>query len=629
MSSKYKPYTYNSADPASDSEASQASDEFDPKLLLERDRKVQEVRKILADEKTPFDQKVKKLATTIAQSDHKAQKFQREANEYEVTNDHLRAENNGLMDRNWCLEGEDRERKEGVEKLTAELEALKEAHTKTLEKLKTHVKAVEELKKTAMDPEKWQEMEDEQIQLKQKIEEKERQIKEDNTTIQKASAVHEALTARLAQQERATAQQAADAQRIQNWLLLQNAEFNGRMAKFSMYIDASRRAEVERTEALQKEQARLTQERLDALLYGKTPKVTRMTTGTVDREMQDAFETDAQIGGLYGPHVVPSVVRVRRRVAKPKTRVTRPGTVRPRAARPPELRKGYTEHRAASTYLQYKDGRGKESFKALKLVGRHNGISNSTPRKRTRLEKGSEFARRAEMGLEEIVRIYEGCRGLPRALPTIFRRRAPSPYDKRDDRELSKLMQGWSLKPEKVVNIVQSQKDQEVEAKLVTITKTIQPFMPRPNILTHPRYLPKQGREVTHDERRKWSKKASNWSLGPGERKKPSKKVVRFAEKVEFEPPRKQPSKKWEPQISQKAPGWSFNWSHLIIAFLLFLLFVSNMGSEDSKVSWEQVNTRPDDIVAKLRSSGQASAKPTIIDYEVARWSDVNPSIYG
>ncbi|KAL4792399.1 hypothetical protein BDV19DRAFT_368777 [Aspergillus venezuelensis] len=416
-------------------------------------------------------------------------------------------------------------------------------------------------------------------------------------------------------------------------------ELKMRMAEFNDFMAALHAAEAQRTEELRKEQERREKEekeRLEAML--RASMVPNLTTGTIDEEMQDTWDTDAKMK-TWLPHDIPKVIQVRRRVAKPKIKVTRAGSSKPRAARPAELRKGYSEQRAASTYLQYKDGR-KENFKALKVVGRSKGIPDTIPRKRTRLQKGSDLARRAEMGLEELVRVYAGCRGLARPrnlgeLPETLRRRiSPNPYDKRHDKELASLMQSWSMKPEKS----QPLKETQQEARLVTITKTVQPFIVRPNTLSHPRYLPKRGREVTKEERRQWSKKTSNWSLGSGERKKPSNKIVRFAEKVEYEPEKKKKdSNDWdrdqEPTeivtTSEKAPGWSFNWTHLIITFLLFLLFASNMAPEDSRSRWQNANTRPDDIVAKLRSSGQAGAKPTIIDFEVARWSDVDPSIYG
>ncbi|KAL4924240.1 uncharacterized protein BDV17DRAFT_275090 [Aspergillus undulatus] len=241
------------------------------------------------------------------------------------------------------------------------------------------------------------------------------------------------------------------------------------------------------------------------------------------------------------------------------------------------------------------------------------------------------------MGLEELVRFYTGCRKFPRHnLPELAeglkRKISPNPYDKRNDTELSRLMQCFSVKAESTT-FVEPPKESESEAKLVAITKTVRPFIPRPDIFTGARYLPKLPKPVSVDQRREWSIKSKSWSLGPGLRKKPSNKIVRFAEQVEYEP--EQTTKTWEQEQEQvtepsrTAPGWSFNWSHLIIAFLLFLLLVSNMAPEEPKVSWKEANTRPDEIVAKLRSAGQSSPHPVIIDFEVGRWSDVDPSIYG
>ncbi|KAL4967570.1 uncharacterized protein BDV14DRAFT_197934 [Aspergillus stella-maris] len=636
MTSRFD-YTYSDrTDPASDTE-SQASADFDPKLLLERDRMEEKVRLIFTDDKTTYEQKVKSLATKIAQAAFEKEKYQRDAEEYEVTNQELREQNHGLTDDNYRLNYEERNDKEKIQKLQGQLEAAKAAEAKAAEKARA--KAEEDKDKVIVEAEKIREMEDAELQMKQLLAEREKQLLDLQRKLETAGTSHDTLTVRLVEQSEANAVKAKQNQQMQDYLSAEMNELKKRMAEFNEFMAALHAAEAQRTEELRKEQEgreKEEKERLEAML--RASMMPNLATGIIDEEMQDTWDTDAKME-TWLPHDIPKVIRVRRRVAKPKIKVTRAGSSKPRAARPAELRKGYSEQRAASTYLQYKDGR-KENFKALKVVGRSNGIPNSTPRKRTRLQKGSDLARRAEKHLEELVR-DAGCRGLARprnlgALPeTLKRRISPNPYDKRNDKELACLMQGISMKPEKSRPLRETQQ----EAHLVTITKTVQPFIARPNILSHPRYLPKHGREVTQEERRQWSKKASTWSLGPGERKKLPNKIVRFAEKVEYEPEKKKKkdSKEWdldqEPTeietVNEKAPGWSFNWTHLIIAFLLFLLFASNMGPEDSRGGWQNANTRPDDIVAKLRSSGQAGAKPTIIDFEVARWSDVDPSIYG
>ncbi|KAL4948700.1 hypothetical protein BDW69DRAFT_189015 [Aspergillus filifer] len=628
-------YTYSDrADPASDTE-SQASADFDPKLLLERDRRAEKIRSIMTDDSKTFEEKVKHLATKIAQAAFEKQKYRREAREYEYTNDRLRDENRGLTDDNYRLNDEERSDKERIHKLEGQLEAARAAERRAAEKAKA--KAEEDKDKVTVEAEKIREMEDAEFQMKQVLAERESQLLDLQRQLAVASTSHDTLTVRLVEQSEANSEKAKQNQQMQDWLFVEMHELKKRMAEFNEFMAALHATEAKRTEELRKEQEKQERERLEATL--RATRVPNLTTGTIDEEMQDTWDTDAKME-TWLPHDIPKVISVRRRVANPKTKVTRVGISKPRAARPVELRKGYSEQRAASTYLQYKDGR-KENLRAFKVRSRSNGLPNTTPRKRTRLQKGSDLARRAEMGLEELVRVYVGCRGLARPLNlpelpgTLSRRISPNPYDKRHDKELSSLMQGFSMKPEKS----QPLKETKQEARLVTITKTVQPFIARPNILSHPRYLPKHGKEITQEERRQWSKKASTWSLGPGERKKPSNKTVRFAEKLEYEPEKKKmkDSRDWDldpdsteiETNSEKAPGWSLKWSHLLIAFLLFLLFVSNMGPEDPRGGWQDANTRPDDIVAKLRSSGQAGAKPTIIDFEVARWSDVDPSIYG
>jgi hypothetical protein len=70
----------------------------------------------------------------------------------------------------------------------------------------------------------------------------------------------------------------------------------------------------------------------------------------------------------------------------------------------------------------------------------------------------------------------------------------------------------------------------------------------------------------------------------------------------------------------------------MIIAILLLLLFFSNMARpEDPIVTWKEVNKNPQSMVAKLRTPVRSDAgiAPTIVDFEVARWSDIDPSILG
>ena len=115
---------------------------------------------------------------------------------------------------------------------------------------------------------------------------------------------------------------------------------------------------------------------------------------------------------------------------------------------------------------------------------------------------------------------------------------------------------------------------------------------------------------------------ANQWSLGP-EKKIQPKKQVRFANKVEYEPaepePRPAPRRREEP---------SFNWSSLIIAILLFLLVVTNLGPANV-FSWEDANEPPHDIAAMLRSPRSGEGTLAKFDYEVAKWSDIDASVFG
>lgn len=384
---------------------------------------------------------------------------------------------------------------------------------------------------------------------------------------------------------------AGNLQRFMGFITNDNLALRSQLSEMNKFLAAARSADAARYQRITGSQSQGTG---------------RLTYGTVDRGMDDAFDEDQPMKSKPARYVSPSGVRVRRRVARTKAPTKRLAASAP-SKRPADCKNTHSERRAASTYLQY---RTKPNQDVLKPVGR-SGPSGA-PRKRPRLSKASEMLKRLEheCGLRE---------GLPPIPHTLMPERiSPNPYDMRNDESLAKSAELWSLDDEPP----RSQPEVLPQVKLVTVPGTKDFYTERRKEFKRPRYLPKEPRPVSSDQRRHWAKVANQWSLGP-EKKIQPKKQVRFANKVEYEPaepePRPAPRRREEP---------SFNWSSLIIAILLFLLVVTNLGPANV-FSWEDANEPPHDIAAMLRSPRSGEGTFAKFDYEVAKWSDIDASVFG
>ncbi|OJJ02129.1 hypothetical protein ASPVEDRAFT_41603, partial [Aspergillus versicolor CBS 583.65] len=368
------------------------------------------------------------------------------------------------------------------------------------------------------------------------------------------------------------------------------------------------------------------------------PPVSRLTYGTVDSSMNDASDPDTKMTTIPERYNPPVLTRMRRRLARVKPRARRAGSPVPRAARPAECRKGYAERRAASTYLQYRDGPGKDDTDVLKPLGRNNVGSKQLPRKRTRLEKGGEMVRRME-AVSQVRKLPR----IPRSLKPP--RMVPNAYTKRDDAEMSNLMGQFSMTDPAIESTAVQTDSDASSAKLQLTVQYADPFLlrshpiPRRHHSSTPYYLNHKSKSLSGNERGKRVTRASDWNLGPDPKERCRKEdktgkpqqVVRYIAEPTVIPDRDKPiGYDWPLESGDKAPEGSFNWSQVIIAILLLLLFFSNMARpEDPIVTWKDVNKNPQSMVAKLRTPVRSDAgiAPTIVDFEVARWSDIDPSI--
>ncbi|KAL4805165.1 hypothetical protein BDV18DRAFT_161562 [Aspergillus unguis] len=343
----------------------------------------------------------------------------------------------------------------------------------------------------------------------------------------------------------------------------------------------------------------------------------RLTYGTVDRDMADAFETDTQMLTLPEKHVAPWLIRMERRLGRTKPALKRAGKTVQRPSRPGECRRGHSEARAASTYLQYRTKDPKHN-NVLQPVGRKAGMAKMHSRKRPRLAKSSDMIRRMEIAAELKHRLPP----IPRDL--IPEHRLPSAYHKRNEEALAKAAELWSLSDDSS-ETTETPDEPLPEVKLITVRETTDHYLRRAKEFRRPLYLPKEIKPLSRDERRHWAKVADKWTLGPPRDSKP-KKQVRFANKVEFEPTYKEPLPRRV--YTRPRPVGQFNWSAVVIALLLILLVATNVY-RGPIFSWSEANQRPEDIVAKLRTPGPGEGTNPVVDFEVAKWSDVDPRTFG
>ncbi|KAL6228959.1 hypothetical protein BDW75DRAFT_235553 [Aspergillus navahoensis] len=469
-------------------------------------------------------------------------------------------------------------------------------------------------KKAAEALESFKKLQERERELREKYDAREVKLTLLESQVETATRAIEEYKTKLVVSNQAAGEWAEGQQEYTSWLSNENLRLRKQLNEMNAFLAAQRIADFGRWEQLLPQFNRRVQSLQDR---PSASKAARLTYGTGDADMCGAFEAGTAMETLPDKYKTPAEVRMRRRMYKSKTKAKRAGSSTLRAARPVECSKGYSEKRAASTYLQYRDGKGKENLSTLRLNGRSGGLSKAYPRKRTRLEKSADLKKRMEAASE--------VRRLPPLPRSLVVRVSAQAYTRRDDNELAKLMtEKWSLSDQEPTGEIKEEEDRAT-AKLVTITKTVEPFIPRPKTFSGSTYLPKEPEPLSRDERQHWVKMTTKWTLGPEKKKvaETAKKHVRFAKKVEYEPD-------WPAQRDSYGPpsGYAFSWSHVTIAILLVLLLISHTET-NVEWSWSEANKRPEDIVAKLRVPGPGNARVSVMDFEVGKWSDVDAGILG
>ncbi|KAL4737859.1 hypothetical protein BDV11DRAFT_171553 [Aspergillus similis] len=575
--------------------------EYDRELTLEQNidierERVEEQLCILAKNGGSEEMAIKLLKNMYLRKYHDSTNTNRQLHDIMLENQRLEAQVKELDSSNIELFNDAQKWQTTVNELRAAMDLSGEALPRDARK--EEVEALES----------FQRLQERERKLKEKYDAREVKLALLESQVATAKEAIEEYKTKLAVNDQMVDEWAEGQQEYAVWLSSENMRLRKQLNELNAFLAAQRTADFGRWEQL------LPQFNMRAQSLQDRPaasKANRLTYGTVDVDMRDAVSVDTAMEPLPDRHKPPFPVRMRRRMYKSKTKAKRAGSSALRAARPIECSKGYSEKRAASTYLQYRDGTGKEAVSTLRVKGRSDEVSKQFPRKRTRLQKSADMTKRIE-AVSEVRRLPS----LPRSLTV----RVPAQaYTRRDDNELAKLMtEKWSLADEEPSAEVKEKED-EIMAKLVAVTRTVEPFIPRPKTFLGPAYLPKESKPLSRNERQHWAKRTSKWTLGPEKKVavETTTKHVRFARKVEYEPD-------WPAQrIYEPRSGYTFSWSNATIAILLLLLFVSHLRPDEGR-NWREANERPEDVVAKLRVSGAGEARVPVVDFEVGKWADVD-----
>ncbi|KAL5002777.1 hypothetical protein BDV10DRAFT_191158 [Aspergillus recurvatus] len=557
-------------------------------MKTERER-VEEQLRIMAENGGTAEMAIKLLKNMYLRKYHDSTDFDRQLQDITLENQRLEAQVRELDSSNTELFNDAERWQTTVSELRAAMDLAADALPGGARK-----KAVEVL-------ESFNKLQERERELKEKYDAREVKIALLESQVETARGAIEEYKAKLAVSNQASGEWAEGQQEYTSWLSNENLRLRTQLDEMNAFLAAQRIADFGRWEQLLPQfnrRVQFLQDRPSAF------RASRPTCGTVDVDMRDAVEVNTGMESLPDKHETPAEVRMRRRMYKSKTKAKRAGSSSSRAARPVECSKGYSEKRAASTYLQYRDG-----------TGRSGGVSKAYPRKRTRLQKSADMRKRME-AVSKVRRLP----ALPRSLTV---RVAAQAYTRRDDNELAKLMtEKWSIS-DKEPTVEVKEEENKTTAKVVTITKTVEPFIPRPKTFSGPTYSPKEAKPLSRGERQHWAKMANKWTLGPEKKKiaETAKKHVRFAKKIEYEPD-------WPAQRACYEPpsGYIFSRSHVIIAILLGLLLVPH-ATTDRGWGWREANKRPEDIVAKFRVPGPGDARVPVLDFEFGKWSDVHAHV--
>ncbi|KAL5338385.1 hypothetical protein BJX70DRAFT_366924 [Aspergillus crustosus] len=361
---------------------------------------------------------------------------------------------------------------------------------------------------------------------------------------------------------------------------------------------------------------------------------TTLTSGTIDRDMTDVFTTDTDMSNRPNLYESPALIKVRRRLGRPKVRARRAGSALP------DLKTRFREQRAVSSYLQYKDERNEVDDIFFHTKGHHKSLCNAYPRKRNRLSIASDLTKRIETATTEVKLPILKLRDLANPKPRV----GLTVYDRRNDKHMAEMLEKFNLSDEPEDKPWPGIPEEKAEREVVTISHTVRPYMVRPSIIVRPcgDCKPRQsGNLLSRDERRRWQKACKSWNLGPDKSKK---KQVRFADKVDYEPEQDYAeSASDEAQVVPVAvPNFALFVDLMNVIIRIFVILFLALGiwlllqrifieifGRTIPGAWIDANELPHDIASRVRMSGAASGRPRILEFEAARWSDVDAAVFG
>ncbi|KAI9371369.1 hypothetical protein BJX61DRAFT_543736 [Aspergillus egyptiacus] len=610
--------TARSTSPQSSQTSRRSSQEDSDGEIYERQRLMNSVSHMLRDETTPIDNKIDWVARELKDTSRAASKAEKRMIQLEYYNQDLKAELSELKKSNEDIFAAYQKKEKELQDLLNEIQ-LKASQKRDDDDYDYAGQSQSDLTQLEM-LRKAQEIERE---LRDELDERNIRLEQLELDISRADSAVREQNERFRSVEKSTYQWADNIKDHTMRLSAENDAMRMQLEQMNRFINLARANDAARWRATLQEAPHAADKHEPLRL-----------TPSLDSETDDSDDGDVSTPSEPERQQSPMSIRPKRQLAQPPTQPKRIGSRREGSSHrqtphPIQVKRESIKDRAARTYLRERNREGKKLPEPVKT---NTGL---LPRKRTRtrVEKGNEMARRLK-AIEEAVR-------LPPPPKRIGPWYSPNGYDRRYDREFDTALQKLSGPMKELPESVANEANVPVEEKIIPITDPVDHYVPRSRVFSTPRYLPTGPNPLPVEERRQWMKAASRWTLGPPPRKlQKGEKKVRFAEDVvEYEPDR--PADEWpdfDPPVDHKPKGESGSiWKNILILFLFFLLIRSNMDligrSEDPKRVWRRANNAQEDITVILRSpdhhSGREAVPPTIVDFELARWSDVDPKIYG
>ncbi|PTU19761.1 hypothetical protein P175DRAFT_0524094 [Aspergillus ochraceoroseus IBT 24754] len=171
-----------------------------------------------------------------------------------------------------------------------------------------------------------------------------------------------------------------------------------------------------------------------------------------------------------------------------------------------------------------------------------------------------------------------------------------------------------------------------VEAKITTMPKPASSRLPGQSIFTGPIYLPAQRGFTSLSAKiaRVWGRPVRKWTLGPDMGNKGSGKATEDPLDSPAQAANKNQDSQTQTNPLETQTEETGRWKTWVILFLALWLFLSHCSQVDHKKEWLRANEDPERLLAMLRGpEANAAGGVTVMDFEIARWSDVDASALG